>query len=361
MKKYHFGLMLLFLFGLISLGYGQENKNNPSFQLSSRILDAPSNFFGKPAEYLDWQAENQLEAVEDVFSNFPPGYPEVRERYLAFLMLDAVLHDVEAPKRLAVGQFYHRRVANALEEMKRTKVKKGAIVWKLYNMGVVVRTKSVTVGFDITRAKSSGSDSFALPDSIIREIAGQCDVLFISHSHGDHIDAAVAQMFLDKGKPVIVPPDLWKDQPISARLTYPEREAHKIQNISLPAKQSAVKAVIYPGHQGKLANNVSLIVTAEGITFCQTGDQSNSDDFVWIDEVKNHFKVDILIPNCWTTDPPRLAKGFNPRLIIPAHENELGHTIDHREAYLLDYSRWNVPYPKLIMGWGESYHYKSSH
>ena len=82
------------------------------------------------------------------------------------------------------------------------------------------------------------------------------------------------------------------------------------------------------------------------------------DDFAWIDGVGNNHKVDVLIPNCWTTDPKRSAEGYNPKLIIPAHENELGHSIDHREAYALNYSRWNVPYPTLFMTWGESFHYK---
>jgi hypothetical protein len=56
-------------------------------------------------------------------------------------------------------------------------------------------------------------------------------------------------------------------------------------------------------------------------------------------------------------NPSRTAQGYNPALIILGHENELGHSIDHREAYALDYSRWDIPYPKLIMTRGESYHF----
>lgn len=59
-----------------------------------------------------------------------------------------------------------------------------------------------------------------------------------------------------------------------------------------------------------------------------------------------------------STNPLRTSEGYNPGLIIPSHENELGHTIDHREAYALNYSRWNVPYDKIIMTWGELYHYQ---
>src|SRR5690625_1010363 len=62
-------------------------------------------------------------------------------------------------------------------------------------------------------------------------------------------------------------------------------------------------------------------------------------------------------PNTWTTDPQRAAQGYHPALIIPLHENELGPVIAHREAYILNYQRWNVPYPVMMMTWGESYHY----
>lgn len=71
------------------------------------------------------------------------------------------------------------------------------------------------------------------------------------------------------------------------------------------------------------------------------GDQSNEDDFQWIDEVGIHHVVDVLMPNCWTTDIAGVAKGFNPAIIITGHENEMGHTIIVINAQ--DFS--------LILGW----------
>jgi hypothetical protein len=66
----------------------------------------------------------------------------------------------------------------------------------------------------------------------------------------------------------------------------------------------------------------------------------------------------VLMPNCWATDIVRLADGFRPKLIIPGHENEMGHTIDHREPFWLTYNRLSKsPYPLMVMAWGEKYHY----
>jgi L-ascorbate metabolism protein UlaG (beta-lactamase superfamily) len=350
-----FAASLLFI---LSLSCNQSPKSLPEHGVPTELLQAPANFFDKPGEYLEWQTKQILNLTDSALLRFPPQLPEPLERQMAMLMLDAVFHDVEAPNRPSVQDFHQRRTLNALNDINNTEVNSGAMIWKLYNMGFVVRTKTVTVGFDITRGYSSRSEDFALPDNIIQEIADQCDVLFISHRHRDHADEAVARIFTEKGKPVVAPPDIWSEMPIYNEITHLERKAHEVQLLPVQSGNLNLEVVVYPGNQNaNTVNNVTLIITPEGFSVCHTGDQALRDDFVWIDEVSKHFKVDVLIPNCWTTNPLRTSKGYNPKLIIPAHENELGHTIDHREAYALNYSRWNIPYPKILMTWGESYHY----
>jgi L-ascorbate metabolism protein UlaG (beta-lactamase superfamily) len=199
----------------------------------------------------------------------------------------------------------------------------------------------------------------------------QCDVLFISHRHGDHAEEWVAQTFIDKGKPVVAPSEVWKGKSIHKDIMHLQRVPHTLQTLPVKGGKQLLKVVIYPGHQGEnIENNVSLVITPEGLSFSQMGDQSNSNDFEWIDEVGKNHVVDVLMPNCWTTDIVGVAKGFNPALIITGHENEMGHTIDHREPYWLTYQRREgsdrfggtkgIGYetPLILMTWGESYHYK---
>ena len=91
----------------------------------------------------------------------------------------------------------------------------------------------------------------------------------------------------------------------------------------------------------------------------QTGDQSNQEDFSWIDEVGTNHRVDVLFPNCWTPDITRVIAGFKPSLVITGHENEMGHTIDHREPHWLTYVRLrDTDRPYIVMTWGESFHYR---
>jgi L-ascorbate metabolism protein UlaG (beta-lactamase superfamily) len=259
----------------------------------------------------------------------------------------------------------------AIEEMEQTEIGIGAHIWKLYDHGFVVRTKSVTIGFDLIRGRSAGAEGFPVCEETMERLIKQCDVLFISHYHGDHAEEWVAQSFIDQGKAVIAPPGVWENRPIHKSLTHLERVAHSVQKLPVQGGRQVLEVVVYPGHQGeRIENNVTLVRTPGGLSFVHMGDQSNSNDFAWIDEVGNKHVVDVLLPNCWTTDIVRVVSGFNPHLVITGHENELGHTIDHREPYWLTYQRQkgsdrfggssDVGYdtPLILMTWGESYHYE---
>jgi L-ascorbate metabolism protein UlaG (beta-lactamase superfamily)/UDP-2,3-diacylglucosamine pyrophosphatase LpxH len=289
-------------------------------------------------QFLNRQAEAILGQANEVFNNHPPVWPEPGARRSALLLLDGVLHDVYAPLRPPVQQFLKTRISSAVDELEQTEVTDGARIWKLYNHGFVVRTKSVTIGFDLVSRKSAGMEGFFIEDAVMEKLINQCDVLFISHYHSDHAEQWVAQSFINQGKPVVAPPEVWEDKPIYSDVIHLRREPHTLQVLPLSAIQKEIKVVVYPGHQGAdIQNNVSLVVTPEGLSFSQMGDQSNADDFEWIDEVGSHHEVDVLMPNCWTTDIVRVADGFDPVLIITGHENEMGHTIDHREPNWLSY------------------------
>jgi len=321
--------------------------------------------------FLNKQAEALLGQVNQVLVNYLPDWPEPPARKSALLLLDGVLHDVYAPQRPPVQSFLKDRLRMAAEDIEQTEVSEGARIWKLYNHGFIVRTRSVTIGFDLVSIKSAGIDGFCIDDDVMQRFVNQCDALFISHYHDDHAEEWVAQSFIDQGKPVVAPPDVWNDRSIHAEMTHLDREPHTLQALSVQNEQKELQVVVYPGHQGAdIENNVTLVITPEGLSFSQMGDQSNDQDFEWIDEVGNHHLVDVLMPNCWTTDIARVAKGFNPAIIITGHENEMGHTIDHREPNWLTYQRKegsdrfggsvDVGYhhPLILMTWGESYHYR---
>jgi len=361
MKKIFLTFCLLLLVALSNA----QNIQTASFDHIDTTLNKTQNIF------LNTQAEAFLSQVNNVISKYPPDYPESEARKSALLLLDAVLHDLYASHRPPVQSFLKSRIKKAIDEIENTKITSGACIWKLYNHGFVIKTKSVTLGFDLVSGIDVNVKGFTIPDEDIRRLVSQCDVLFVSHLHDDHAEESVAQFFIDQGKPVVAPKEVWKDKSIYTHITHLERVPHTEQTLLIQNKKQNLKVVVYPGHQGlDIENNVYLVSTPEGLSFSQMGDQSNNDDFEWIDKVGSNHAVDVLMPNCWTNNIVRVAKGFNPRLIITGHENEMGHTIDHREPYWLTYQRKNGLYkpdgimdigydtPLIIMTWGESYLYK---
>jgi len=345
-------------------------------QLSAQMYDKMEGG-GKPDpqlsqkdnDYLDRQAKVFLDTVSAVLSKFPPTImPEARERGTAKLLMDAVFHEHFAVYRKPVQEFFRSRVDQVIKELETTKVDKSVRIWKVYNMGFIARTKSVTIAFDLVSGITSSSPDFAMSPDQIDRLARQCDVLLISHRHPDHADKAVAAKFIELGLPVVSPEQVWKDEPISSKITHLERTAEKIQKLKL--KKYTLDMVVYPGHQMKsIDNNVYLLKTPEGITLGHIGDQINEGDFMvdweWIDQVSKNHQVDVLMPNAWTTDIFRIAKGFDPRLIIPGHEIEMGHTVWDRlpfwgdDQYLeLNYAKLKKSkYPVVVLVWGESYLY----
>ncbi len=324
----------------------------------------------KDSAYLDRQDHAFLEEIAATLEKRPPGVPINRERELALLLLDAVMHDPRAAFRRPVQDFFHYRMEKAIGEMEHTRVDKGARIWKLYNMCFIVRTRSVTMAFDLTSAGSSESAGFMLPEAMASRLVDQCDVLFISHYHDDHADKEIAARFIAKGKPVVAPPQIWAGDPIHARITHLERNADLLQALPVKNGREVLKIVLFPGHQmRKIENNVPLVFTPEGLSFCHMGDQINEGDFMpdyqWIDSVGKRYHVDVLMPPCWTNELFRIVKGFNPALVLPGHENELGHPVNDRVPFWGDSEFLELTYPALkrseypviITAWGESVHY----
>ncbi len=305
--------------------------------------------------HLNVQAKATVATVSDILERFPPQLPERLERRMALTMLDLIVHELYAPERPAIQDFIKVRIQRAVAEIEEAKITKGARIWKLYNHGFVVRTPSVTLAFDLVH--STGSRNTSLDTAIMARLAAQCDVLFVSHFHGDHADGQVAQLFIEAGKPVVVPPKLWDDMPVTCL----ERKAHELQTLTLKQPARELKVVVYPGHQDELTvpNNVVLVVTPEGMGIAHMGDQFMPfKDFDWIDDVAKHHRVDVLMPNCWTFNPPRVVKGFKPKLVITGHENELKHPVYQREPYWRSYDKLQkCSVPSLVMTWGESFHY----
>ena len=331
-----------------------------AFALScSMCLQAQTKpFWGKQDVYLANQTEKTFNLVNEILKqkeNLPSKKAPSLARQSALYMVDGILHDTRLDGSPVITQFIEGRYEAMLEDMKQP-VKKGIKVYKLYNDGFIVKTKSVTVGWDIYRGAAMKETPSLISNELIQKVVDQCDIMFLTHNHGDHIDKVVVKMFTDAGKPVIAPKGTVKNNDKVTRI----REEQIIEKTFEAANGVKLDVTILPGHQDKMPNNIYVVTSPEGYTFTQTGDQWNKEDLSWILDVHTKIKpLDVLMINCWANSLPETINGFNPKMVITGHENELGHSIDHREAYWLSYEKLEaVKQPKCLMTWAECYWYK---
>ncbi len=344
-------IILTFLFTGFSITGFAQDKPVPEYK---------TNYWSDLPGYVEAQSHYSLDLANKLLKKSPPSTGESIDRDAALTLIDQVEHLVDAPSLAALQVFYHQRIKSMLSQLKtNTRTKSGATIYKLYNHGFIVRSANATYAFDFYPGPRG--DGFALDDSLTVELVKACDVLFVSHWHPDHADEFVARTFIAQGKPVVTPDSVWYGKDFYGKVLHPVRDIKKLYPLKLQNGKTVQFATL-PGHQGKtVINNNYVIKDSENLCFAQTGDQDNPDDFSWINNVHNNFKIDLLFPNCWTLDLPRMIRGFAPKMVIPGHNNELGHTFDHREAYWMNNMRAGEFKDKLInLTWGEIYEYNTS-
>ena len=302
-----------------------------------------------------WMEANLGWVQKTLRENPPNGGDQILRRH-ALCMLDEPLHIRSAPALEPVKQFIRSNVDLAISQIRTERVAAGATIWKFYNHGWVVRTANHTWAHDIYE----GPEGLITGDQI-DAILDKVEVLFLSHWHGDHSSPRVMKRARDKGIPVLVTP--WPAEGgyadyIRSEMTDANGSLDWLTVVQ-PGSSGEIRGLQYhafPGHQDQLLNN-AYAVTVDGMTILQMGDQWNLDDFVWIDSVKTRQRTDILLPNVWTAQMKRVLAGVAPRVVVPGHENEIGHSFEHREPYDQAYEvlapaecQWHV------MAWGERLH-----
>ena len=308
-------------------------------------------FHGKPDYYLQVQSEYTFKLVDEALDAFPPVVGAPIERKMALYNLDALLHDTRNDNSEAFREFVNSRVTKLIADLDKP-LKRGMRVYKIYNEAFVVRTKSVTLAFDISRCRCRGHKDPILPMELVQKIVEKCDVMFLTHNHGDHVDGEVADLFIAAGKPVIATPNILVDK-VGVTHRRDDEATEKFGLKLLSGK--TIDVAILPGFQGKLLNNIYVVTTPEKYTVCHTGDMSGKGKDKYLADVKSALpQIDALIINCWTGGIAKVLPYFNPRYIVTGHENEMGHTIDHREAFWLTFAKMaEVPYDYVVTAWGE--------
>ena len=230
--------------------------------MSLQAQEKTAPFWGKQEVYLINQTEKTFHLVDALLKENPPssGNPALA-RKAALQLLDGIFHDTRLDGSETLSRFMESRLSGLLEDMQKP-LEEGMKVYKLYNDGFIVKTKSVTVAFDLYRGGAMKESSSLISDKTMQAIVEQCDIMFLSHNHPDHIDPVVVKMFTDMGKQVIAPNNSLVGNELVTHI-----RSEQIIDKEFKTKGGKLDVKILPGHQSELINNIHVVTTPEGFTF----------------------------------------------------------------------------------------------
>ena len=310
-------LTVALLFLLASFGATAQETQSRHAVPGQRYL---KEYWGRSELYLQHQAYYMLDLADKALDANPPSLKIGREREMAFLMLDAVVHEPAPIDNPAVLEFLSGRMNKVLEDLdKPLKGRKSLRIYKLYNCGMLFR-----------------------------------------HNHGDHFDSHVRDFCHKAGVPVFGTEETFKNDIQVRHIRHDDLYTFEE---NLPKGKITVN--VLPGHQDALQNNIWIITLPNGKVVGATGDQwlSGGEDLKWLKDIHLRLpKIDVLAMDCWIHDFDEHIADFSPRLLVSQHENEIGaHGIDHREAYWMTMFKNTKVHqsqvPWILMAWGEWFDY----
>lgn len=316
-------------------------------------------YWSQPDLYLEHQAWYMLDLADKALNENPPATKISLEREMALLLVDAVTHEPKPIENPAVKDFIAKRMNHVLEDLdKPMKGRKSLKIYKLYNCGILFRTRDLTVAVDI-----NGREGTLIPDEIMEKIVDHVDILFLTHNHGDHIDSHVRDFCHKRNIPIYAPDEIFKND---IRVNHVWKEGLYSFDITLPKGKLGVN--VLPGHQDALQNNIWVVTMPNGKVVAATGDQYDGEkkDLAMLKNIHEKLpRIDVLSMDCWIHDLDEHLADFNPRLLVSQHENEIGaHGIDHRESFWMtmyknrNFNTATASIPWVLMAWGEWYDYK---
>ncbi len=334
----------------------------------------------------------KLDEIETGLRSHPPvpGLLKEREPFIVGLESwvardDTVYWDINPETaNPEFFDYYLRAIQKALNEAEDTVVENGAIVWKLYSSGFLIKTPDGIIAIDAVegpfKSLSRSPEEqegflFHWTPKMRRQFAAIVDILFITHRHYDHASWALAKALGETGKTVVVTEEfkerIWVRSPFakSLRTIDPETDT-QVGNFTVQTFQ-AVQAMQkdesgeYSVRPGDPEHNVYLIRDRQGFTFLHNGDNRGREFTPWLKEVvAEGWAPDVWLKiTAWPSQLVNQVMEITQPVMVPGHEWEFGHKPKYGTNKLLPFYKYQglkyaTQEKMLILTWGESYHFE---
>jgi hypothetical protein len=221
--------------------------------------------------------------------------------------------------------YLREAVDHSVAEIKSTVVKHGAVIWKLYNMGYVVKTKDACFAIDLNQPGSE-------------KLADVLDFVIASHVHSDHHNTALLDAMVKAGKPVYSP-FYAKGTLISAtkEITFGEVKVRFTMN-----EQADVPVIVSEINCGSTADNYTIYHIADARSLVDLNPTRPINLFIL--HIANALDVFDAVAR------------VKPDMTVYDHVMELGHGIGkYRWSYQFTYNkiRKQSTASSCVLTWGE--------
>jgi hypothetical protein len=289
---------------------------------------------------------NPYSQIQTTLLSEPPcgGNQEVRKdailTFNEYLKDESVIWD---PEIIALYENMMEKVATEINEP----VLAGARIWSMYNHGFIIKTPSTVFAFDLVHGYSGWE--YQIPYAILEQI----QVLFITHRHADHQEYSITRSIVDFGGEVVAP---LEDKSVAFDIVYLSPDEQVIV--------AGLHVKTYDGLHGEIPLRIYTVTTPEGLTIIHTGDNQTSET------LPDGVTVDILLLNAWVNESGSASatigisnsiNKLSPKLTIPGHIHELGHSYDPSSIYSripfedpLEVAEMSLPGDVSVQIWGEN-------
>jgi glyoxylase-like metal-dependent hydrolase (beta-lactamase superfamily II) len=247
-----------------------------------------------------------------------------------------------------VGSLFQRQMNKALTEISESRVTGGVRIWRMYNMGFVVKSAEATIGFDIHPGWVFDNP---MDQDQLKQLADQLDVAFVSHWHHDHCSREFLRQMLAAGKKIVLLDSLARELSGENVFRIPGVEDR-------PLRIAGVEVYGHTGWQYPTARNNVYVVRIGGLLVMHQGDNTKTSLYR---RIAAEHEIDVLLGNCWAK-LSKVVEGVKPKLLVIGHENEIKHPLFLRSGYKrtfkeLDKMKLGPPWtngPQVrVMFWGE--------